>query len=136
MKYVFGVIVLLLMAGPIQSVAQDCDMQSRTLRVDYIFSGTDKSSEISLPSHKIYPLTLMYDVPRLWSISSALAFVTVSFWLGEELYRERNIVYRGRVAQKNILLAATHQLQALAEWRQILVGKLCLRIHYNYTNLD
>lgn len=48
MKYVFGVIVLLLMAGPIQSVAQDCDMQSRTLRVDYIFSGTDKSSEISL----------------------------------------------------------------------------------------
>lgn len=40
--------MLLLMAGPIQSVAQDCDMQSRTLRVDYIFSGTDKASEISL----------------------------------------------------------------------------------------
>ena len=48
MKYVFGVVMLLLLAGPIQSVAQDCDMQSRTLRVDYIFSGTDKASEISL----------------------------------------------------------------------------------------
>ena len=48
MKYVFGVVMLLLLAGPIQSVAQDCDMQSRTLRVDYIFSGTDKASDISL----------------------------------------------------------------------------------------